>query len=267
MPLPTPHQILGVPPGAAPDEVRRAFRRRAFVLHPDRNPSPTAADDFRALRAAYDAVVAGAAGDGGFDVDQIARDIEAAALEADRRRSSGVASEPVWQQVRVPLDRSPRERLADGLATARGRTAAGVGVGLGLALGVAILASAGTAGWGLAAAAAAVAVGAALGLAAVWTADPRPWAVDTHWRGVRDLRWDATVEWDEICAVDEADGWLDLLITDAAARRLGRSVPPQTLVRLRPVGAEAPVAYRLPLRASAPLAGVVRTQLATALAA
>ncbi|HEX9950409.1 MAG TPA: DnaJ domain-containing protein [Rubricoccaceae bacterium] len=267
MPVPTPHQILGVPPGATPDDVRRAFRRRAFVLHPDRNPSPTAADDFRALRAAYDAVLAGRPAADGFDVDQIARDIEAAAHEADRRRSSGVAAEPVWQQVRVPLDRSPRERLADGLATVRGRTAAGAGAGLGLAIGAAVLASVGMAGWGLSAAALAAVVCTALGLAAAWTADPRPWAVDTHWRGVRDLRWDATVEWDEICAVDEAEGWLDLLITDAAARRLGRSVPPQTLVRLRPVGAEAPVAYRLPLRASAPLAGVVRTQLATVLAA
>ena len=263
MPLPTPHQILGVPPGATPEEVRRAFRRRAFVLHPDRNPSPTATDDFCALRAAYDAVVAGTAADDGFDVDQIARDIETAALEADRRRSAGVADEPVWQQVHVPLDRTPRERLSDGLATSRGRTAAG----LGLALGVTILASAGMAGWSVAAAALAAAACVGLGLAAVWTADRRPWAVDTHWRGVRDLRWDATVEWDEICAVDEAESWLDLLITDAAARRLGRSVPPTTLVRLRPVGAEAPVAYRLPLRASAPLAGVVRTQLAAALAA
>ncbi|HEX8384955.1 MAG TPA: hypothetical protein VF576_02170, partial [Rubricoccaceae bacterium] len=100
---------------------------------------------------------------------------------------------------------------------------------------------------------------------ALWTADDRPWAVDTHWRGVRDLRWDATVEWKEIREVAEADRWLDLLITDAAARRLGRTVPPETLVRS--AGTTPSVAYRLPLRESAPLAGVVRDQLATALAA
>ncbi|HEX8299833.1 MAG TPA: DnaJ domain-containing protein [Rubricoccaceae bacterium] len=267
MSAPTPYQILGIPPGATPDEVRRAFRRRAFVLHPDRNPSPTATDDFRALRAAYDAVLAGRPGADDFDVDQIARDIEAAAHEADRRRSSGAAAEPVWQQVRVPLDRTPRERLADGFATSRGRLAAGTGSVLALVLGAAIPAALGAAGWGVAAGLFAATICAALAGAVVWTADPRPWAVDTHWRGVRDLRWDATVEWDEIQSVDEADAWLDLLITDAAARRLGRSVPAETLVRVRPVGDEAPVAYRLPLRSSGPLAGVVREQLAAALAA
>ena len=267
MPLPTARDLLGVSPTATPDDVRRAFRRRAHDLHPDRNPSPSAAADFRALRAAYDSLKSG---DGdGFDVDRIAREIEEAAREADRRRAThGSGSAPAWQQVRVALDRTPRERVADGLATARGRTGLALGLGLGLLLGAGVPLAAGLAVWTLAAGALVLAVGAALGAHAVWTADDRPYAVDTHWRGVRDLRWDATVEWSDIRAVHEGDGWLDLLITEAAAQRLAPSVPRETLVRLRPIGTDAgAVAYRLPLRSAAGLAGVVRHQLATALAA
>ena len=261
MPVPTPHDVLGVPFAATPDAVRRAFRRRAFELHPDRNPSPGAAAAFGALRAAYEQLMDGA--DDGVDVDQIARDIEEAAREADRRRGSADAASPAWQQVRVPLDRRPRERVADGLATRRGRVGLGAGLALAVAIGVGVPALAGVATWSIAVGLLGLAAGAAVGMGALWAADDRPYAVDTHWRGVRDLRWDATVEWAEIRDVQEGDGWLDLLITDAAAARLGRSVPPATFVRR----AEASVAYRLPLRTTAPLAGVVRHQLAAALAA
>jgi len=45
--------ILGVPPGADTAEIKSAFRRRAKDLHPDRNPSPTAQDDFQHLTEAY----------------------------------------------------------------------------------------------------------------------------------------------------------------------------------------------------------------------
>lgn len=265
MSVPTARDILGVSPTATPAEVRRAFRRRAFELHPDRNPSPHAADDFRALRAAYESLTAGGAGTDGFDIERIAREIEEAAREADRRRGHGGETTQAWQQVRVPLDRTARERVADGLATARGRVGLGAGVALAVVLGVGLPVAAGFAAWSLAAGALGLAGGAALSAGALWTADDRPWAVDTHWRGVRDLRWDATVEWKEIREVAEGDRWLDLVLTDAAASRLGRTVPPETLVRS--TGAAPAVSYRLPLRESAPLAGVVRHQLAAALAA
>ncbi|HEX8386974.1 MAG TPA: DnaJ domain-containing protein, partial [Rubricoccaceae bacterium] len=134
MPVPSARSVLGVPPTATPAEVRRAFRRRAHELHPDRNPSPHAAADFRALRAAYETLLAGGPADT-FDVEQIARDIEEAAREADRRRGSGGESTQAWQQVRVPLDRTARERVADGLATPRGRVGLGAGLVLAVALG------------------------------------------------------------------------------------------------------------------------------------
>ncbi len=271
--MPAPHDLLGVPPTASHDEIRRAFRRRAFELHPDRNPAPTAADDFRQLREAHDAALASIPSADGFDANRIAREIEEAATEAERRRGAAGGSAPVWQQLRVTLDRTPRERLADGIATPRGRTALASGVAAGLAVAVALLLAAGATVWSVAASVLALVGCVALGVRTAYGADERTWAVDTHWRGVRDLRWDATVEWADIQAVHEGDGWLDLLITDAAASRLVRSVPPETLVRLRPTssGDGAPraavVAYRLPLRASAGLAGVVRHQLAAGLVA
>ncbi|SKA87216.1 molecular chaperone DnaJ [Paucidesulfovibrio gracilis DSM 16080] len=47
------YRILNVPQGAGPDEIKSAFRKQAFRLHPDLNPSPNAADQFRKLNEAY----------------------------------------------------------------------------------------------------------------------------------------------------------------------------------------------------------------------
>lgn len=46
-------RILKVPPQATLDEVKAAFRKLAFKLHPDLNPSPQAAEQFRELNEAY----------------------------------------------------------------------------------------------------------------------------------------------------------------------------------------------------------------------
>lgn len=46
-------RILKVPPQATLDEVKAAFRKLAFKLHPDLNPSPKAAEQFRELNEAY----------------------------------------------------------------------------------------------------------------------------------------------------------------------------------------------------------------------
>ena len=45
-------RILKVPAGAGLDEVKAAFRKLAFSLHPDLNPAPDAADKFRELNQA-----------------------------------------------------------------------------------------------------------------------------------------------------------------------------------------------------------------------
>lgn len=46
-------RILKVSPQANLDEVKAAFRKLAFKLHPDLNPSPKAAEQFRELNEAY----------------------------------------------------------------------------------------------------------------------------------------------------------------------------------------------------------------------
>jgi molecular chaperone DnaJ len=46
-------RILKVSPEATLDEVKAAFRKLAFTLHPDLNPSPKAAEQFRELNEAY----------------------------------------------------------------------------------------------------------------------------------------------------------------------------------------------------------------------
>jgi hypothetical protein len=50
------YEVLGVPPWAAIDDLRRAFRQRAREVHPDRNPGRVewATQQFRQLNEAYD---------------------------------------------------------------------------------------------------------------------------------------------------------------------------------------------------------------------
>ncbi len=53
-PADDPHRILGLPPGASREEVKRAYRRLAKELHPDRHPGdPRRAAEFRRVAAAY----------------------------------------------------------------------------------------------------------------------------------------------------------------------------------------------------------------------
>jgi molecular chaperone DnaJ len=48
------YTVLGVKPDASVEEVRRAFRKFAVVLHPDRNPDPAAAERFKGISGAYE---------------------------------------------------------------------------------------------------------------------------------------------------------------------------------------------------------------------
>src|SRR3546814_8819854 len=50
-----PYTVLGVARGASHEDVRKAYRKLAKELHPDRNPgSDAAADRFKEISAAYD---------------------------------------------------------------------------------------------------------------------------------------------------------------------------------------------------------------------
>jgi len=48
------YQILGVLSTASQQEIKKAYRKRAFQLHPDKNPDRTATEQFQALQKAYD---------------------------------------------------------------------------------------------------------------------------------------------------------------------------------------------------------------------
>jgi len=47
------YAVLGLTPKADLEAVKRAYRTRAKILHPDRNPSPRASEEFHALSEAY----------------------------------------------------------------------------------------------------------------------------------------------------------------------------------------------------------------------
>jgi curved DNA-binding protein CbpA len=49
-----PYELLGIRSNATAAEIQQAYRRKAFALHPDRNPSVDAAERFRDVQEAYE---------------------------------------------------------------------------------------------------------------------------------------------------------------------------------------------------------------------
>ena len=245
--LSSPFDVLGVSKSATADEVRRAYRRQALRYHPDRNPGDAAAAEaFLAVKEAYEQLDVRDP-DAGFDTERVVAEMSRAAEEAERRRGRAGTGGRAWQQVHVELDR-PAGMQARAVLTAP-QTMAGlvvaVVVALGAALGGAVPVWAGLL--------VGLAVGGASVAHAARTLGPEPWAVETHWQGLRDLRWDVLVSWSEIHGLRRSDGALDLALTDNAARRLARLVPAEAFA--------GPGVYRLPLRDADRLAALVEAQV------
>jgi curved DNA-binding protein CbpA len=52
------YQLLGILPDASIDEIKKAYRAKAFLVHPDKNKHPKAAAQFIELTEAYEAIIA-----------------------------------------------------------------------------------------------------------------------------------------------------------------------------------------------------------------
>lgn len=166
-PEPAVYETLGVAPGSSDlDAIRSSFRKRAKDLHPDVNSAPDAAEEFRRLVSAFEALIsylaspgasaddawgagAGGAADAWGEGATSARsrpagsraDAEAASPEAtDRRRARWrqVSFDEIWSE-QMPFgfvaDQARRQAFADGMeATVRsfsgGARATGVEVDL-----------------------------------------------------------------------------------------------------------------------------------------
>lgn len=87
----SPHSLLGLKPDADAAAIKRAFRRQAMRWHPDRNPDPAALEHFKALRAAYEQLLAQRAG---ADPDENEDDAADAATDGTAGASAHAASEP-----------------------------------------------------------------------------------------------------------------------------------------------------------------------------
>lgn len=51
------YNVLGVTRASNPLEMKRAYKRRSLELHPDKNPSPKAIEEFDRLKTAYDTLL------------------------------------------------------------------------------------------------------------------------------------------------------------------------------------------------------------------
>jgi hypothetical protein len=52
------YEILGLPPESSIDEIKKAYRRKARLFHPDINPAPDAKDHFISITEAYEFLIA-----------------------------------------------------------------------------------------------------------------------------------------------------------------------------------------------------------------
>lgn len=205
------YEELGLEPGADEADVRRAFRRRAFDLHPDRNPDPDAARAFARARAAYEALVSPAhreAVRAAADAARVVHEVLRTALSAPPRVRPWRGPGPL----RFTLEGGPH-----GLAP---ETAARVVLALAAGGTAALVATALTgAPWLFVAG-----LGAFAAAPVVWRRRRSPGEVALFADGFEDDRWPEAgrIGWGDVVALDPdfATGDLALALTAEAAERL-----------------------------------------------
>ena len=219
----SPYVLLGVSETATQDEIRKAYRKLAFTLHPDRNPGADARERFIEVKEAYETLREESPMDAD-DVGQIVQQAVFAAFEVERRRGS-VRVGKTWQQVRANLQRSKMAVLRDKLTNVR--CAAGVVLGLALAgtapfvLPLSLARFELVPGALLAATVSLIVFGLVSAVAIVRATESSVWAADLGWRGVRDLRTGDMLTWSDITAIEDApNDTLHLILTPKAAHRL-----------------------------------------------
>jgi hypothetical protein len=92
---PTHYELLNVARDASPDQIKKAYRKLAQKLHPDRNPDPSASDRMGAINVAHD-VLADAGMRAMYDAQLAAQERLLRDETAQRHavRASGAASTP-----------------------------------------------------------------------------------------------------------------------------------------------------------------------------
>lgn len=219
--------------------------------HPDRNPGdPTAKESFLQVQAAFEALTPRDR-DAGFDAERVVSEMRRAAEEAERRRARSTPGGRVWQQIRIGLDRPFSESLQARLETSRAKV--GIAAGLFGGAAIAALLAAGLGADSVVSVSLGVALAAVVGTYAVQSAETTPWAVETHWKGLRDLRWGVIVAWTEIRGVRQVEGAVDLALTPNGFRRVHALVPSGVFIE--------PAVYRLPVRDGSRLIPALRAQL------
>lgn len=99
------HDLLGLQPGATPQQVKRAFRKLAMQWHPDRNPDPAALEHFKALRQAHDRLLASLLDDGepARDEARPGPSSEKSARGADRWQTLEISLEDAFRGATLPV--------------------------------------------------------------------------------------------------------------------------------------------------------------------
>lgn len=86
---PTHYELLSVARDASPEQIKKAYRKLAQKLHPDRNPDPYASDMMGVVNASHD-VLADPGRRAAYDA-QLAADEHKARIEAQRRKQAHAA--------------------------------------------------------------------------------------------------------------------------------------------------------------------------------